>query len=295
MRSMGERLAIDFESDWVTLLRDALRRAGYAVSDAESADMVGMMYFNARRRWIPRRARAVLFSRTFSCPAEHRAGVDLIVSKCQAAEDLNSHQSRSLFDSASYNDGLLNDWGMHHLHLGLSTEPSGLAARTDFLLLARVTEDTFYGIDVRPHGAWHDRDLVQIVHDNWPDSIRQYRLDGYGSPEAHVTSEEVRVLRRGHITVTLQMSDGTIYYPPGGGYGSDGTSFEAVRTSDYYLRRVRELEQYVKDHVQELCVAVLVERRLVARPWVVRLRLDADGTAYAVEVNSKVAFPLGAL
>ena len=56
-------------------------------------------------------------------------------------------------------DGLLNEWGVHHLHLGTKSYSKNHAfiARTGPLLLALIAEDDFYAINVYLHGAWESQ------------------------------------------------------------------------------------------------------------------------------------------
>ncbi len=61
-------------------------------------------------------------------------------------------------DSWADKDFLLNVMGLHHFHLGLTLEAAGHAVRTNELLFASVTRDTFEIIGLFDHGAFDYED-----------------------------------------------------------------------------------------------------------------------------------------
>src|SRR5262249_60253000 len=122
--------------------------------------------------------------------AEIRAGVAAVEIELAAGADPTPRLSRKLL-KRGFNDKMLNDWGIHHLHLGLSMEPEGrFITRTGDVLFVLFRDDDAYLIDVREHGAWCDGDLVEIVHTNWPETIRQFRLEGVNGFELTTKQRE---------------------------------------------------------------------------------------------------------
>jgi len=61
-------------------------------------------------------------------------------------------------DSWADKDLLLNVMGLHHFHLGLTMEAAGHAKRTDEVLFASVTRDTFEIIGLFDHAAFDHQD-----------------------------------------------------------------------------------------------------------------------------------------
>lgn len=72
-----------------------------------------------------------------------------------------------------HNDLLLNDWGIHHFHLGLAPEPGGYQQRTGPLLYAWVADSDLYAITIQAHAAWTDEVLLNEVLDHWPGSAKR--------------------------------------------------------------------------------------------------------------------------
>ncbi len=246
---------MDFHSDWTAMLKSALQELGYVVDPNLDPSNISITYFNLQRRRISASPRKLFVSREFTCPTNLDTGLDLIKNKIKIGDDLFPHQSTRLNDP-NYNDPLLNDWDIHHLHLGTVVQTSGFVERTGPVLFARITEDSFYMIDVLDHGSglqpWVKRRLIEIIHSNWPESIAQYRIKGILSVEFNPSDEEIGKLRKSNLNSTLQMDDGTIYAPPGGGFTTSGSSVEAVLTTNKYTHLIRNIEKFIRDNVDNL-------------------------------------------
>ena len=72
-------------------------------------------------------------------------------------------------------DGLLYDWGIHHLHLGETFSAPGYVKRTGPVLFAIFRNDNVYFIDIRDHVGWSDKGLLEIVNENWPELLSIYK------------------------------------------------------------------------------------------------------------------------
>jgi hypothetical protein len=148
-------------------------------------------------------------------------------------------------------DGLLNEWGVHHLHLGadLLSDGSGRFERTAPLLFARITDDDFYAINVYQHGAWEESGILESLHRNWPDTIRSYRLKGIqGEP---LSKTQRRNLRKVNAQAATVVADGTVYMSIGGGVVSSGVSAEAVRRSDMLIVDVEQLQVAIQNQLEK--------------------------------------------
>ncbi len=292
-----ERVQADFVNDLKHELGRKLRSAGYGVDLAKlSAFEVTVRYFATLRRRIspsPRNVRrAKSFAAILHLSPEHVGGLALIERKAEAGADLTPHQSTRVMD-AEFDDRLLNDWGIHHFHLGTlpySKDPRFMD-RTGPVLYARVTDTTFDMIDVRGHGTWHQQELIRIVHESWPESLEQHRVDpSVLSADSH-TDATVKTLRRAGLSYLLTMPDGTIYWAPGGGYQSSCVSTRAVTTADRWLDCAHDREQHVREGFADFCARAKAAGHKVDRPARVHLRLDDAGwyaedaaTGFRVEI-----------
>lgn len=283
-------LTIDFRSDWTEILRQKLIEAGYSVDSNQDPDAICIQYFNTLKRRIEPKPRKVLIAKEFKCPAEHTQGVNIVRQKAESGQDLTPHLNK--IHSPDDPDSLLNAWGIYHFHLGTLVEKSGFIKRTGLLLFARVTDDFFYILDVLEHGSWYQQRLIEIIHNNWRGSIEMYKIpEGHRLVTPPPTDEDVAELRRSNINIFLQVSDGTIYTPPGGGQTIPGIGFHVRVTCSSYGATIRNLEKYVRSNLANFRdIARQHGLELPPQPHF-QLQL-VDGNAYAVELNVKVAYKL---
>ncbi len=151
-------IQIDLISDWAEFLRSEMAEAGYSFDENDSVHELSYKFFSMKRRRINPVPRVVHESSKISCPVEYQAGYDALKKKLISGQDVTPHLSEQILKD-SYEDGLLNDWGIHHFHLGGDVE-NGFAGRTGLLLFARVTGSDVYCIDILPHGSWASQDLT---------------------------------------------------------------------------------------------------------------------------------------
>ena len=126
--------------------------------------------------------------------------------------------SRSTLSSNS-NDQLLWDYGIHHFHLNRKLEQSGFVERSDYLLLALVSDTDAYFVDIRPHHdpdklLWVRQDLLAIIHSNWPELIKPFILRGLSGDT--VTDEQKKELRRKNANLVPALGPYAVA-PLGGG------------------------------------------------------------------------------
>jgi len=183
---------LQFFADAAGMLRGALVEAGYQVGIIDSDEQVRRKYFSARHRRIELRPRKFLIPPGFVCPPLLKPGLALLREKVESGGDLRRNQSKRI-SNPEYDDLLLDDWGIDHFHLGESIEPNGFVSRTNPVLFARVTPENFYALVVLPHGSWSKKALIETIHSNWPDSIKQFRIRGV-KPEFEVTEKEIQDL-----------------------------------------------------------------------------------------------------
>lgn len=286
-------MEIDLYRDWVAHLKNELAAFGYDTTQMQSPEAVVHTFLNLTKRLVRPIPRTVLRAQTFSCSAELAAGLVEVERKITAGEDLSPHLSRQL-RSPSFNDALLNDWGIHHVHLGTTVDSDGFVTRTGPVLFARFDDTNAYLIDVLPHGSWSLQRLVKELHDNWSASIKHFRISGVLSLAATVSDKDVATLRKGNVNTMIDLGGGVVYAPIGGGYSTSGLSTEVVIHSDRCAMRLRQMQQAVMENI--VAIAKEAKAKGISFPDYPRFELQIDGgNLFAVEVNCMVAVPLGAL
>ena len=187
-----------------------------------------------------------------------------------------------------FQDCLLNDWGIHHLHLGLNIDESGFVVRTNDLLFVRFTDTAAYLLGILPHGRWAEPYLVEIIHRNWPQSIARYRLNDVIGTDAPQTEEAFRTARKHGYQVFFNPEPGYVYTPVGGGYSTAGTSVRALNDADHHAVWVRHLEKHIRENIDHYVAVLRDSSREVPVAIHFRLLFDENGW-YAVEQNLKTA------
>lgn len=195
-----EHIRINLYQDWVSLLRSELNKSGY--QDKPYGDKeVSQIYLNRQKRLISQKPREVLKSVTFQCPDKVKEGLNMVENAISKGQDLTPHLSENI-RSPKYNDYLLNDWGIHHLHLGTTMRPNGFIKREGPLLFCRFDENTAYLISIQPHGSWTEQDMIRVLHKNWPESIAHFRLNDTAESTRSISDQDIKVSRE-KIQTTL--------------------------------------------------------------------------------------------
>ena len=215
-------------------------------------------YLNLRRRLVSPGPRTVLLAHEFTCPPDLAGDFELVRRKIEVGEDLRPHLSRGFMNLDSH-DMLLNDWGIHHLHLGTEMEPDGFVTRTGPVLFVRFAATAAYLLSVHEHGSWARQDFVRVLHRNWPDSISMWRLRGVLGLATEVTDEDISKLRsikipgekkkRAAVSTFVEVEPGVVYAPIGGGYSTAQTSIVVVRDCDRLLDALQGYEDAVRDRI----------------------------------------------
>ena len=194
----NDPILMDFFSDFANECMLQLLSAGYTVSPSPDSESLIRAYLNVRRRRVPIRSRKVEKA-NYTVPAILVDGDRAFLKKVVAGDDLRPHQSMNI-DKPDYNDGMLNDFGIQHFHLGTNLYPKNphFVTRTDPLLFALVNDDVFYCIGYYSHGEWSRAELLDKIHAHWPDIISPYSIRGVKLVHTY-TDEEHQKLRNAEV------------------------------------------------------------------------------------------------
>jgi hypothetical protein len=243
---------VDFIGDW----SDFLRRKGLAVcglsyDELRTLENNTMRYLNAHNRRIPNIApRTVHESRELSIPQQYQADFVALKGVITSGGDLRPYLSRDILKKKrpDRNDGLLNSWGIQHLHF----RPEG----TLYILLCRITDTDVFVIKALAHDndLWVDTSLLQILHDNWPEEIAAGKCHGLKG-EAKPSSERL-ALRNQNANFATSMKDGTVYLAPGGGVTTSGDCFDDRRDCDKIFAELAHWQGVVKSNAARFRAAL---------------------------------------
>lgn len=250
---------MDLESD---ARRVILRELPVAAADRhllEAMDTGTLLieYFTWRHRLVSRRRRRVHRSKALerylrSATARQRTEVKGVLTEIADGVDLTSRLSTRITDGfrpglASQprrdQDLMLNDWGVHHLHLGAAFAEGRFVTRTGDLLYVAFTEQDAYAIGVFTHADWANYAVLNIIADEWPNhgiihaSATGLRL------ETKVKSPDRKRLREAGVTV-LHERRGRVFLPRGG-VSTALTALGAAQASNAIMHGIRVVNEEV--------------------------------------------------
>ena len=243
-------------------LADAIRRGlksdGYDVTSVEDDDEATVrLYSRLTRRSVESHPRRIRKADDFD-PSGHASGIAKLEGAIRNGENLAPYMSKTIADIDAQ-DSLLDNWGIYHFHLGTDLEDNGkFVRRTRDILLCRIDDTCVYFIKVLPHGhdasaPWYKKELIEIIHENWPESIRHALANGVTGLSPRLNDQQVAELRRkANLVLLLEMADGTVYMPPGVGktlglVATDGSNVNDTRFADEVYRLTKLVEQRINE------------------------------------------------
>lgn len=254
---MPAAITLNFHEDVRRQVIKLLIGAGYSVNKEARLEDLVRQYLNYERRLIHPKPRRSFHSREFvrkfdTLKLEHQRVIREIERKSQVGESLSHFLSDKLAE-IDFDDLLLNDWHIYHLHLGsIRPKKNGFVKRSKELLYAYVKPDALYLMDVLDHKAFGEQQLVEILHTNWPHAIERFKALEFTTRPLHFTSKEREALRNKGVQTLVTTSDGTTYWPFGGGYSSARLSTRVVVDTDEFFYNVRNWEIMCRDNAEQI-------------------------------------------
>jgi hypothetical protein len=262
--SAPNQIDADFKSDWVAYLRStALPACDLKYKDSCTPKQNTIRFLNAHYRRIPAiKPRTIHESRELLIPQKYLPDYEGLVNLIKVGGDLKPYLSRDILKKkrSDKNDGLLNSWGIQHLHF----RHDG----TDQLLFCVIAEADVFMIQTLPHNAahlWVNTQLFQILHDNWPTLIARGKYNGL-RPEKF-TAAKRSSLRGYNANFPITVRDGTVYLPPTGGTVASGESQEDWVNCDKIFSELDYWQGVITQYAPEIRTALNIPatKKLVVR------------------------------
>jgi hypothetical protein len=221
-----------------------------------------------------------------------------------AGAHLNLYTSRDMapsnrraFERA---DWMLNDTGIHHLHLGRGLNRKGQVNGTKQLLFVVVRNEVVYFVEVFEHSrpedtcaSWADERAFQIAQSNWPYLFEHLKAGSPfdATPTPLLTDKQIQqrhaertALSKKNGNAFLAASNGAAYFQPGGGSTPSGVPVALTIATDDIMARVLAADRWCK--AKGALLANEIEGRGWPRPSSLSLRLaeiPVFGSAIVVE------------
>lgn len=274
---------MDLLNDLKNILQQEMESLGYSVKADEDYYSVTLQYYNIPWRKLSSVVRVCLLSDKLQASGllgQYRDAVDRMIAASQAGQDLTPFMS-SRINKPRFNDLLWNDWGITHFHLG-NQNSDGTISRTSDLLFVFPTETHLHLIDIRTHESFEEFEFVEILHRNWPQAIAHYKEVLASNVQPKPKTELFQIARNANVKFSLpiEVSDGTVYHPPGGGYMTSGVSIQVVRQAHRRLNILGSLCRQIEEN--SLSIAQTIEEATGIQLAHLRLSLKHDGQRYMI-------------
>ncbi len=304
--------AFDFEND---IRRAVLQRLEH--DPADHADLQAMLpahllvlWLNWHSRFIPPRPREVSISWEFAAnpfrwDPTYRPAVDHILDALKNGGDVNPHLSEDVLIGYEGSvrrakrkrpdlDLLLNDWGVHHLHLSLAPYHKGLLARTGPLLFVMVGREQAFVLDIFPHRSFSRDRIAHIMIDNWANA-NFVRLKGNGVSAPTVSEAERDARRKAGIHSGFVEHRGKCYSIGLGDLSAASTNIQHTRLANVVMRGLRHFEQHESEYLEYVREALRLNNIPVPAALDIHFIIRSDGWFAIREETTKVLFEIPGL
>lgn len=239
------KLEIDLFQDWKDILKEDLEKSGYNLSNIEEKN-IPILYFNVKNRTIEEKHRTVNVSKEFKCPRELKKGWQFLKGHIESGNLLNAHLSKRVRKVRS-KDTMLDNWGVHHFHLGENMDDE-FVKQGNPLVFAVVREHVFYAIGIFKHGDWAKQEIVEIIHNNWPYIVKDYKTEGMDGDS--YSEQEIKNLNENGLNILIKVKDGTVYSPMGGGRSLSGYNVKATYFQIATEKLLRDIESRTQEQLK---------------------------------------------
>lgn len=292
IENLNYSITIDLKEDLQKYSKRIISNCGFKCGNNE--DYI-RLYFNMQKRLISAVPRSVVKSKEFKCPHEYYRALEEIENKIQNGENLVPYMSDKILD-LKYEDLLLSDWNIHHLHLSRRKRADGFVKRSDYELFVYISNETIYFIQIYPHSKKHlysTQEMVRIIHNNWPNMISKFRINGVLGGTDKITDEGHDFLRKKGVNTFVDLGNETLYVPFGGGYASNGSSVDVTRQSDYWKSLMIQCQHFIVRDIKRIIKAIYqIKKENVSHDLIFTMIYLNGDEMTLLERNNKVCLQL---
>jgi hypothetical protein len=250
---------------------DRLRPVGLvAYLNGLDAHAALVVYHNWANRLVPSQPRTIRKSRAFEqnpLTAQRASDLALLIADIEQGKDLRKYLSRGIVRTPVKTPGgrrpdidlLLNDWGVHHLHISSLVEPDGFVKRDGPLLFVSFTAATAHLIDIMQHGDWCRDHVLEVLASEWPNEsvIYEMRSPTPTSPNA-ITEQQRANLRANGYNAAFAFNGKTFFSR---GMMSGGVTMEGWLYARNLLHRIQEVEKVLAENPGR-CAAIFEQHNV---------------------------------
>lgn len=211
-----------------------------------------IQYLNYLSKSITSKPRKVSKAKSFEVNSENQEGFDKLVNSIKLGLDVNLYLSKLVLNTKIV-DGMLDNFGIKHFHLGKDIEDE-FFKRTGEIALAIVTDYEVFFITSKQHGKgyghiWYEKDVIEVIHKERPDLIEHCKDTMFEELSNNISeTSDIKTLRDKNINTAITLDDGTSYFPFNLGQSSAGFP---IMSSLKMIDVVQDLQSLVNNVIKE--------------------------------------------
>lgn len=240
------QIILDIYSDYSKLLISHLQKIPnlqHIVIENKNDTEIILLAIDMAYFFIEASPRKVFYSNDFICHEKYKKVLLQLILKIENGENIASYQ-RMYKETPDY---CWYDWGIYHFHLGEII--NNKVTRTRELLYAYVDNQSVYCLGIDNHKKFTDPDLFKSLHKNFPHLIKNKKLNGILPSKSSIIENDIKLARKGGLSLLYPMEDGTVYAPIKGGYSVNGASTIGVLQLNKLKREFKNVETNLQDIV----------------------------------------------
>jgi hypothetical protein len=257
------------QSEMLRLLPTASRREKDAFA-ALGVDEQAWRFMNWLSRLVHPHPRQVAIAQGFDespTVQANRRDVDVLLTKINNGGDLKAYLSEEVEEGYCLHrpgkkhghdfDMLLNEWGIHHLHLSSEPGRRDFNKRTNDLLYVIFGFNVAFVLAVAPHDSWTSGRLISIAIKSWPQQNIFIPIPDM-LPGRDWTEDEHKGLRKAGVT-TVTVVDGRWWLSSiTGGITTALVSTRISKETSRVLRCLNQAERYPEHLERQLMKSAAV-------------------------------------
>lgn len=272
---MPVEFVIGFQEDWLRFCFCELRRMiascvfrfkdkrlanaihlGFEKIDTHTRIKIATYYYNVIARLFESKPRGVIECEGFMCPEELREGYLALKKDITCGNQLLARMSRKI-RRIDYSDGMFNDWGITHFHLGTSMQSDGVQYNGGLMVAyAYVADDNVYMLEIGAHGQWDNRRLLEKLMQEHGHAINRCKTYGDFNDIKQDNRDIRRQLRESNINLITNICGEN--FLPANLVVKDGTLAKAHCCLQNTLNELHNFENAVKEQIN--AIVAIAER-----------------------------------
>ncbi len=259
---------MQWQQEIIRLIKEHYKAIGIKYTATDNVQRCLIDFMNLEMKLIKPIPRMVFVSKELKSrkiPRENSKALICIGEKIRTGVDVNYHKNKKTFEPA-YNDLLLNDWLIHHLHLSDTKKESNqrFFNRTKYVLFAAFNATQALFIDIRAHGkneephVFSKKEFLEIMDKNWPGILTDYNTEDPINLLHNPSDEEIDLARKKGVTFGAIEINGRAIMSPGIGITTGGNNLHVVKRANAIMRVVQESLMEIDNDIEGMKKALSI-------------------------------------